>query len=221
MSKYNPNKIEKKWQRYWEAKKIYNSPDLIKGKKNYMLLTEFAYPSGNLHIGHWYAFSIPDILSRYLRMKGYNVLYPTGFDAFGLPAENAAIKNNTHPEIWTKKNIANMTKQLKSLGATFDCSREISTINPGYYKWTQWIFLKLYEKGLAYRAQTQVNWCPNDKTVLANEQVVTRSTGSGQAGYCDRCGFQVEQKELSQWMFKITDFEIGRASCRERVYVLV
>ncbi len=198
MISYNPSKIESKWQKYWEAKKFYDAKDSVKGKKNYMLLTEFAYPSGNLHIGHWYAFSIPDILSRYLRMKGFNVLYPTGFDAFGLPAENAAIKNNIHPEAWTKKNISHMTQQLKSMGATFDWSRKVSTIDPGYYKWTQWIFLQLYKKGLAYRAQTMVNWCPNDKTVLANEQVMD--------GKCDRCGAQVEQRELSQWMFKITDF---------------
>ncbi len=213
--KYNPSKIERKWQKYWEAKKFYDvkdewAPSFAKASegqgKNYMLLTEFAYPSGNLHIGHWYAFSIPDILSRYLRMQGYNVMYPTGFDAFGLPAENAAIKNNTHPEKWTKQNIAYMTKQLKSMGATFDWSRKVSTIDPDYYKWTQWIFLKLYEKGLAYRAETAVNWCPKDKTVLANEQVITRSTSSGQAAVCDRCGTQVEQKELSQWMFKITQF---------------
>lgn len=196
--KYNPNKIERKWQRYWETKKFYNVKDKVASKKNYMLLTEFAYPSGNLHIGHWYAFSVPDILSRYLRMKGYNVMYPTGFDAFGLPAENAAIKNDIHPEKWTKQNIAYMTKQLKSMGATFDWSRQVSTIDPKYYKWTQWIFLQLYKKGLAYRAQTMVNWCPKDKTVLANEQVVN--------GRCDRCDSQVEQKELSQWMFKITDF---------------
>ncbi len=163
-----------------------------------MLLTEFAYPSGNLHLGHWYAFSLPDIKARYLRMKGYNVMYPTGFDAFGLPAENAAIKNNIHPEVWTKKNIAYMTKQLKSMGATFDWSREISTIDPGYYKWTQWMFLQFYKKGLAYRASTKVNWCPKDMTVLANEQVID--------GKCDRCGTEVIQKELAQWMFKITQF---------------
>lgn len=198
--KYNPQKIEKKWQKYWEAKKIYNVKDNppAGGKGNYMLLTEFSYPSGNLHIGHWYAYSIPDILSRYLMMQGYNVLYPTGFDAFGLPAENAAIQRNIHPEKWTKQNIAYMTKQLKSMGATFDWSRKVSTIDPEYYKWTQWLFLQLYKKGLAYRAKTFVNWCPKDKTVLANEQVVD--------GRCHRCSTQVEQRELSQWLFKITEF---------------
>ena len=196
--KYNPNKIERKWQKYWETKKFYNTKDEISGKKNLMLLTEFAYPSGNLHIGHWYAFALPDIKARYLRMRGYNVMYPTGFDAFGLPAENAAIKNNIHPEAWTKKNIAYMTKQLKSMGTTFDWSREVRTIDPDYYKWTQWMFLKFYEKGFAYRASTKVNWCPKDKTVLANEQVID--------GKCDRCSSEVIQKELAQWMFKITQF---------------
>ena len=190
MLKYNPSEIEKKWQRYWETKKFYDTKDSVEGKKNYMLLTEFAYPSGNLHIGHWYAFSLPDIRARYLRMKGYNVMYPTGFDAFGLPAENAAIKNNIHPEVWTKKNITYMTKQLKSMGATFDWSRMVSTMDPDYYQWTQWMFLKFYEKGLAYRALTSVNWCPKDKTVLANEQA--------EGGKCDRCGTEVMQKELSQ-----------------------
>src|SRR3989344_6270280 len=149
--KYSPEKIEKKWQKYWETEKIHNTPDAVKGKNNYMLLTEFPYPSGNLHIGHWYAFSIPDILARYLRMNNKNVLYPIGFDAFGLPAENAAIQRSIHPEKWTKQNIDYMTKQLKSMGATFDWSREVSTIDPEYYKWTQWIFLQLYKKGLAYR----------------------------------------------------------------------
>ena len=195
MVKYNPSKIEKKWQRFWEKNKFYHTKE---GKNNYMLLTEFAYPSGNLHIGHWLAFSIPDILARYLKMNGNNVLYPTGFDAFGLPAENAAIQRNINPRNWTEDNIKQMTKQLKSTGAMFDWSRTVSTIDPPYYKWTQWMFLKMYEKGLAYRKKTFVNWCPKDKTVLANEQV--------KDGCCDRCGTEVEQKELFQWMFKITDY---------------
>ena len=196
--KYNPTKIEKKWQKYWETNKLYEAGDFSAGKKNYMLLVEFPYPSGDLHTGHWYAFAVPDIYGRYLKMNGYNVSYPIGFDAFGLPAENAAIKNNVHPRDWTKKNMRTMTKQLKSMGAMFDWSRQVSTIEPGYYKWTQWIFLQLYKAGLAYRAKTAVNWCPQDKTVLANEQVID--------GKCDRCGSTVEQKELSQWMFKITSF---------------
>ena len=203
--KYNPSKIERKWQRWWETNKLYEAPDFSGGNlpagrqgKNFMLLVEFPYPSGDLHTGHWYAFAVPDIYGRYLRMNGYNVSYPIGFDAFGLPAENAAIQRNIHPRDWTKKNIKNMTKQLKSMGAMFDWSRQVSTIEPEYYKWTQWIFLQLYKAGLAYRAKTAANWCPKDKTVLANEQVVD--------GKCERCGTQVVQKEIEQWMFKITSF---------------
>lgn len=205
--KYNPNKIERKWQRFWESGKFYHTKDGNppsrkasegKAKENFMLLTEFPYTSGNLHMGHWYAYAPPDILARYLRMNGKNVLYPIGFDAFGLPAENAAIQRNVSPNDWTEDNIKHMTKQLKSLGATFDWSRVVKTNDPQYYKWTQWIFLKMYENGLAYRAKTNVNWCPKDKTVLANEQV--------KDGCCERCGAQVEQKELAQWMFKITDY---------------
>jgi len=204
--KYNPNKIENKWQRYWEAKSLYRTKEgnppshkaSARRGNNFMLLTEFAYPSGNLHIGHWLAFSVPDILARYLRMSGYNVLYPTGFDAFGLPAENAAIQMNVNPRDWTEQNIKYMSKQLKKTGAMFDWSKVISTADPEYYKWTQWMFLRMYEKGLAYRKKTLVNWCPKDKTVLANEQVVN--------GCCDRCGTQVEQKNLVQWMFKTTEY---------------
>lgn len=198
MPKYTPEKIERKWQKYWETKKLYFSKDTEKDKENYMFLTEFPYPSGNLHIGHWYAFAIPDIYARYLRMNDKNVLYPIGFDAFGLPAENAAIKNNINPRDWTEQNIAYMTKQLKSMGAVFDWPREVKTIDPEYYKWTQWLFLKFYEKGLAYRAKTKANWCPKDKTVLANEQVID--------GKCDRCGTEVIQKEIEQWMFKISEY---------------
>jgi len=198
VSKYNPSKIEKKWQKYWETKKIYRAKDEVTGKNNFMMLAEFPYTSGNLHIGHWFTYSIADIFSRYLRMSGHNVMNPIGFDAFGLPAENAAIKNNTTPALWTRKNINYMSKQLKSIGATFDWSRIADTSNPDYYRWTQWIFLKLYEKGLAYRAATKVNWCPKDQTVLANEQVVN--------GLCERCDTAVIQKDLTQWMFKITDY---------------
>ena len=194
----NFNKIDRKWQKIWESKKNYSVKDKIKGKKNFLLLVEFPYPSGNLHTGHWYAFAVPDIFGRYLKMSGYNLMYPMGFDAFGLPAENAAIKNNTDPRDWTEKNIAYMTKQLKSMGAVFDWPREVRTIDPEYYKWTQWLFLKFYEKGLAYRAPTLVNWCPRDKTVLANEQVVD--------GKCERDGEPVIQKEITQWMFRITDY---------------
>jgi len=202
--KYNPSKIERKWQKHWEAKKLYEANDF--GKRNFMLLAEFPYTSGNLHMGHWFTYSIADIYARYLRMNGYNVMYPIGFDAFGLPAENAAIKNNSTPDGWTRRNIKNMTKQLKSIGAVFDWSRVVDTSSPDYYKWTQWIFLQLYKKGLVYRGETMVNWCPKDKTVLANEQVVTRSTSSGQVSCCERCDTPVEQRKLAQWMFKITSF---------------
>lgn len=198
MAKYNPAKIEKKWQKYWEDEKLHEVSDDTPNKKNFMLLAEFPYPSGDLHVGHWYTFALADIYGRYLKMHNYNVMYPIGFDAFGLPAENAAIQRGIHPKDWTKKNISNMTKQLKAMGARFDWSRTVSTIDPEYYKWTQWIFIKLFEAGLAYRTKTLVNWCPNDKTVLANEQV--------KDGKCDRCGHDVEQRELAQWMFKITDF---------------
>ncbi|HVZ11037.1 MAG TPA: leucine--tRNA ligase [Candidatus Paceibacterota bacterium] len=198
MAIYNPAKIEKKWQKYWDANKLHQAADFSDGKRNFMLLVEFPYPSGDLHTGHWYAFAVPDIYGRYLSMIGYNVMYPIGFDAFGLPAENAAIKRNIHPRDWTKKNIKTMTKQLQSMGARFDWSRAVSTIEPEYYRWTQWIFLQLHKAGLAYRAKTAVNWCSQDKTVLANEQVVD--------GKCERCGTAVQQRELSQWMFKITSF---------------
>ena len=203
MKKYTPQKIEKKWQRFWEKQKLHETADRpafakAPAGKNFMMLAEFPYTSGNLHMGHWFTYSVADMYARYLRMNGYNVMFPIGFDAFGLPAENAAIKHGSTPQKWTTQNIKNMTKQLKTIGAAFDWSRVVDTSDPDYYKWTQWIFLKLYEKGLAYRGSTTVNWCPKDKTVLANEQVVE--------GKCDRCDTPVEQRELTQWMFKITAF---------------
>lgn len=199
MTKYNPTKIEKKWQKHWQDKKFYQTKDEVKGKKNMMILAEFPYPSGNLHVGHWYTYALTDVLARYWRLNGKNVMFPIGFDAFGLPAENAAIKNKIHPAIWTKKNIAHMTKQLESIGATFDWDRKIETIDPEYYKWNQWIFIKMYERGLVYRAKRSANWCPKCKTILANEQVVGE-------GICDRCQTPVAQKEIEQWLMKITDF---------------
>ncbi|MFA7309281.1 MAG: alpha/beta fold hydrolase [Candidatus Paceibacterota bacterium] len=196
--KYDHKSIEKKWQKFWSENKIYTTPDSAPGKDNFYLLVEFPYPSGNLHVGHWYAFAVPDILARYERMRGKNVMYPIGFDAFGLPAENAAIKNKLNPRDWTEKNIAYMKKQIESMGTSFDWSREVSTIDPAYYKWTQWLFLQLYKKGLVYQKETAVNWCPVDKTVLANEQVID--------GKCDRCGSEVEQRQMLQWNIKITDY---------------
>ena len=198
MQQYDHSKIEKKWQKSWAKAKLYQAPDSAPGKDNFFLLIEFPYPSGNLHVGHWYAFAVPDILARHLRMKGKNVLYPIGFDAFGLPAENAAIKNKINPREWTEQNMAHMRDQIASMGTSFDVSREVVTCHPDYYKWTQWLFLRLFEAGLAYRKETAVNWCPKDKTVLANEQVV--------AGKCERCGAEVEQRQMLQWNLKITDY---------------
>ena len=199
MSKYNHKQIEKKWQHEWEKQGLYETKDNVRGKKNYYALVEFPYPSGNLHIGHWYAFSVPDIFARYKRMQGLNVLFPVGFDSFGLPAENAAIKNRINPKKWTYGNISRMEAQLRSMGASFDWSRQIITSDPEYYKWTQWLFLKLYEKGLAYKKRAIVNWDPVDKTVLANEQILPDGTA-------ERSGAIVEKKELEQWFLKITDY---------------
>ena len=191
-------KIEKRWQRIWKKVGLYTTLDEVKGKKNFYSLVMFPYPSGDLHMGHWYNFAGADIYTRFKRMEGFNVMFPIGFDAFGLPAENAAIKNNIHPRKWTYDNIKRMRKQLVSIGASFDWSREIITCDPSYYKWTQWMFLQFYKAGLVYRAKVPCNFCPSCKTVLANEQVVD--------GKCDRCGTEVIQKKIEQWVFKITDF---------------
>ena len=197
-NRYDHKKIEKKWQDKWKKEKLYKIPDTVKGRDNFYTLVEFVYPSGNLHIGHWYAFAVPDIFARFKRMSGYNVLYPMGFDSFGLPAENAAIKRNLDPKKWTEENIAYMRKQFQSMGSSFDWSREVNTSDPSYYKWTQWIFIKMFEKGLAYKAKAKVNWCPSCKTVLANEQVVS--------GICERCDSEVEVRIQEQWMLKITEY---------------
>ncbi len=196
--KYNHKDIEEKWQKKWQEQNIYKTSDEEKNKENFYTLVEFPYPSGNLHIGHWYAFAVPDIFSRMKRMQGYNVLFPIGFDSFGLPAENAAIKNKVDPRKWTYENIDYMEKQLRSMGNSFDWSRKVITSDPEYYKWTQWLFLKLYEKGLAYKKKANVNWCPSCNTVLANEQVIS--------GKCERCDSEVIQKDLEQWFFKTTAY---------------
>jgi leucyl-tRNA synthetase len=194
---YNPREIEKKWQQRWAEDKLCEvSEDSSKPK--WYALTMFPYTSGDLHIGHWYAMAPSDVHARYKRMQGYNVLHPMGFDAFGLPAENAAIKRGIHPYKWTMQNIDNMRRQLKSIGAIYDWSREVITCQPEYYKWTQWFFLKLYQHGLAYRAKAPVNWCPKCQTVLANEQVVE--------GCCERCGEAVTRRDLEQWFFRITKY---------------
>ena len=194
---YNPREIEPKWQERWEREGIYRAREDDSRPKWYAL-TMFPYTSGDLHIGHWYALAPSDALARFMRMRGYNVMHPIGFDAFGLPAENAAIKYGVHPREWTMRNIERMRRQLRSLGASYDWSREVITCLPEYYRWTQWFFLKLYEGGLAYRAKAPVNWCPQCQTVLANEQVVE--------GRCERCGTRVYRRELEQWFFRITKY---------------
>jgi leucyl-tRNA synthetase len=196
--KYNPPEIEKKWQQRWTADHIYKVHEDSKRPKFYAL-TMFPYTSGDLHIGHWYAMAPSDAYARFKRMKGYNVLHPMGFDAFGLPAENAAISRGIHPYAWTMRNIENMRRQLRSMGAIYDWDREVITCLPGYYKWTQWFFLEFYRAGLAYRAKAPVNWCPKCQTVLANEQVVGE-------GLCERCGTPVTKKELEQWFLRITKY---------------
>lgn len=197
-SSYKHLEIEKKWQEIWEDKGVFHASDSHEKPKFYALV-EFPYPSGQgLHVGHPRSYTAIDIIARKRRMQGFNVLYPMGWDAFGLPTENYAIKNNIHPAIVTKNNIKRFKKQLQSQGYSFDWSREINTTDPEYYKWTQWIFLKLFEKGLAYKSQASVNWCTSCKCVLANEEVVN--------GKCERCSSEVIRKNKSQWMLKITEY---------------
>jgi len=197
MSDYNFGELEKKWQAQWDKDKLFEVKD-DSSRKKYYCLVMFPYPSGNLHMGHVRNYAIGDVIARSKRMNGHNVLHPIGWDAFGLPAENAAIKNKVHPGEWTDKCIAAMTAQLKRLGISYDWSREVNTAKENYYKWTQWMFLKMYEKGLAYRKKGVVNWCPKCETVLANEQA--------KEGVCWRCGSKVEEKALEQWYLKITAY---------------
>lgn len=200
---YNPHKIEKKWQEIWEKEKPFSFSDPStssgQGRPKFYILDMFPYPSGEgLHVGHPEGYTATDIIARYQRMRGFNVLHPMGWDAFGLPAENYAIKTGVHPAETTKKSINTFKRQIKRLGFSYDWSRELSTADPEYYKWTQWLFLYLYKKGLAYQKEAPVNWCSSCNTVLANEQVVS--------GECERCGTEVVQKNLKQWFFKITDY---------------
>ncbi|MDO4868950.1 MAG: leucine--tRNA ligase [Bacillota bacterium] len=195
--KYNFSEIESKWQKIWEetnAFKVVEDPE----KEKYYVLEMFPYPSGKLHMGHVRNYSIGDVIARFRKMNGYNVLHPMGYDAFGLPAENAAIKHNVEPAEWTWGNIEEMNRQLRGLGLSYDWDREVATAHPNYYKWMQWIFVQFFKKGLAYKKESSVNWCPSCQTVLANEQVVD--------GCCERCGSPVGKKNLSQWYFKITDY---------------
>ena len=194
---FEPKTLDRKWQDRWAKDKLYHVDDLSE-KENWFEMTMYPYPSGDTHIGHWYAMAPSDAHARFRRMQGYNVLHPMGFDSFGLPAENAAIRRGIHPYKWTMDNIANMKKQFYSMGAIYDWDREVNTCQPDYYKWNQWFFLKLFENGLAYKSNAPVNWCNQCQTVLANEQVIN--------GKCDRCESVIIHRDLEQWFFKITDY---------------
>ncbi len=196
---YNPSEIEPKWQKRWEKDGLYHS-DIDETKPKHYALTMLPYPSGDLHIGHWYAMTPSDARARFMRMRGYNVLFPMGFDAFGLPAENAAIKHNIHPKVWTYRNIERMRQQLRSMGAMFDWRREAISSDPEYYRWTQWFFIKLFKHDLAYRKKSPVDWCPTCNTTLAREQVW------GEDRHCERCGTPVIKRDLEQWFFRTTRY---------------
>ena len=195
---YNHLEIEKKWQLKWEADGIFEAKDFNDGKRNYYALTMFPYPSGDLHMGHWYAFAPADAHARFKRMEGYNVMHPQGFDSFGLPAENAAIERNEDPMEWTYENIGNFRRQFREMGTSYDWKRELVTSDPNYYKWNQYFFIQFYKNGLAYRKHGQANWCPKCQTTLANEQV--------KDGSCERCDSTVSKKALPQWFFAITKY---------------
>src|SRR5207249_4992938 len=198
MRRYEPAEIEPKWQAVWEHEQLFRAVEKDDGRQRFYKLHMFPYPSGDLHMGHAEAFAISDILARFRWMQGYNVLHPMGWDAFGLPAENAAIQRGLHPKEWTYRNMAQQEETFRRYGMAFDWTRKLATCDPDYYRWTQWLFLKLYGKGLAYRKLAPANWCPKDQTVLANEQVVN--------GRCERCGTLVVRKDLTQWFFKITAY---------------
>ena len=198
MMKYNHKAVEPKWQKIWEDKGVFHA-ETDSDKPKFFSLIEFPYPSGQgLHVGHPRPYTALDTVSRKRRLQGYNVLYPIGWDAFGLPTENYAIKNHIHPEIVTKNNIARFKQQIQSLGISFDWSREVNTTDPDYYNWTQWIFLQLFKHDLAYKKEMAVNWCTSCKCVLANEEVVN--------GVCERCGSEVVRRVKSQWMLRITKY---------------
>ncbi|MEK9182445.1 MAG: class I tRNA ligase family protein, partial [Patescibacteria group bacterium] len=204
MAEYNHSKIERKWQKEWAKKKIYqtknpSSHKIAEGRGKFYVLDMFPYVSGEgIHVGHPKGYIATDVVSRKKRMEGFNVLHPMGFDSFGLPTENYAIKTKTNPVVSVAKNITRFKKQLEIIGFDYDWSREVNTSDPKFYKWTQWIFLKLLERGLAYESNEPVNWCPKDKTILANEDV--------EDGKCERCGTIVEKKPIRQWVLKITDY---------------
>ncbi len=208
MPDYRPQTIEKKWQERWHATRAFEVSEDPDKPKDYCL-EMFAYPSGHAHVGHVRNYMIGDVVARMKRMRGFNVLHPFGWDAFGLPAENAAIKNGTHPETWTLENIAHMKGQLQRIGISYAWEREIATCLPNYYHWNQWLFLKMLERDLAYKRRSSVNWCPSCNTVLANEQVVN--------GGCWRCGTPVTVRELEQWFFRITRYADELLEAAERL----
>ncbi|HJP66150.1 MAG TPA: leucine--tRNA ligase, partial [Actinomycetota bacterium] len=195
---YDPTEIEPRWQQVWEDEGLYAADDGDDARPRFYALDMFPYPSGDLHMGHAEAFSGGDAVARFQWMRGNNVLHPIGWDSFGLPAENAALKRGIHPKEWTYQNIEQQARSFKRMGMSFDWSRRLHTSDPEYYRWTQWLFLRLFERGLAYRKNAPANWCPKDATVLANEQVIN--------GHCERCGTAVVRKDLTQWLFKITDY---------------
>ncbi|HYI67866.1 MAG TPA: class I tRNA ligase family protein, partial [Candidatus Limnocylindrales bacterium] len=197
--RYDPTSFEAKWRQRWEADELYVAREDDPRPKSY-ILTMYPYPSGDLHIGHWYAATGPDIVARMHRMRGENVMFPMGFDSFGLPAENAAIDRGIHPAKWTAANIERMRTQFRTMGAMFDWSRELATSDPDYYRWTQWIFAEFFKAGLAYKAEAPVDWCPKDLVVLAREQVV------GPERRCWRCGTPVIKRDLEQWFFRTTSY---------------
>ena len=217
-AQYIPGEIEPKWQERWRADGLYHA-DIDRTKPKHYALTMLPYPSGDLHIGHWYAMTPPDARARYMRMRGYNVLFPMGFDAFGLPAENAAIRHGIHPKEWTYANINRMRGQLKSMGAMFDWRREAISADPKYYHWSQWFFTQLLKNGLAYRKMSPVDWCPQCNTTLAREQVW------GEDRHCERCDTPVIKKDLEQWFFRTTQYadellDFSHADWPERVQTL-
>jgi leucyl-tRNA synthetase len=196
---YDPAALEPRWQETWEAEGLYRA-DVDPSRPKHYALTMLPYPSGDLHIGHWYSMVPPDARARYMRMKGYNVMFPMGFDAFGLPAENAAIKRNIHPKEWTYANMDRMRGQIRRMGTMIDWRRETASCDPEYYRWTQWFFMQLFSGGLAYRKKAAVDWCPSCNTTLAREQVI------GDDRHCERCGTPVIRKELAQWFFRTTKY---------------
>ena len=195
--RYQPRRLEEKWQEIWEARRLFNAKE-DPNRPKYYVLEMFPYPSGRIHMGHVRNYTIGDVVARYKRMRGLNVLHPMGWDAFGLPAENAALARGLHPAKWTYDNIDYMRGQLKALGYSYDWPRELATCDPGYYRWEQLVFIEMFRRGLAYKKQAPVNWCPRCATVLANEQV--------EDGLCWRCDSPVHLKELDQWFFKITAY---------------